>query len=245
VYRPWGLNGASGRSSVECNGETIASLQNGRLVTFTVPAGDHAFYIDSLVIKASVKGGERLYYRIESGLWSFKVRSATAAEAQSDIKQRDITNGDAQFIYLAECPAARRPAPPVRTAATGAGSGPGKIVIYFPWREGNWPWYGGDGVREQIRCNGRKAADLGTGRLVTLTAAPGEHILKFSNRDTAISVTSGATSYFRIGGPTAQLQPPADEAVAEIASLKIIPSESKYIEAAECPGPAGRKTTGR
>lgn len=232
VYRPRALNGASDRSHIECNGATLAHMRNGSTFTFSLPSGRQKVHVDTETFDLDVKPGERRYYRIKAGFSSWKIEPVSAREGEADIKERGIDPTKQEDVLLSQCPSVTPRL--TQEVPSRAGAGEGRIVVYYPRPDRNWSW---SDVRFAIRCDDAKIGDLKPHRALTVSAPAGEHVLKFNSWEQRIHVGPGQTAYYRLGGPSnVRRYPQPAEATAEIASLQILPSEAKDIDATRCSG---------
>lgn len=104
VYRVSNFFASAVRADIDCNGQNIAELQNGRMIRFTAPAGKVTLKFkgdDPIVLDAS-PGGE-YYFRVGPGASNFNTRAVSAAEAQAYLKEKQPKVNDARRTASSEC----------------------------------------------------------------------------------------------------------------------------------------------
>lgn len=239
VYRTQVFMGG-GTFSIECNGDTVAELENGRSVTFEAPPGEHLLYLPDLLEKIVVAGGERLYFFIDYGFSTVKARKVAANEALAHMKEKGVRPDEARRKLLPGCSApADRPAQAVARPSGGA-TGRGTITVYFPKNPKDY------NQRVALHCDGTKVAELQIGRVLSLAAAAGEHTIKIGLRETTIFVNGGQTTYYRHNRPSAvDILPLPADAAAEIKARDIRPNDARHIYVSECSSNPARQTSGR
>lgn len=144
------------------------------------------------------------------------------------------------FAAAANARTAPRPVPtPVPAPAVTAKTDQAALIYIY------WPKQLRSFGREKVLCDQRHVADLGNGRFVAVTTAPGTHHLSFRGRDVTAIVDGGREYHYRasIEGymrfdsrPLIQLVS-ADIAVAEMRE-KASPNDPKRTFSTDCTAPA-------
>lgn len=106
IYRPSAFKGGWGRAKVECNGQKMADLQNGRFVTLTAAPGAHTLRVGGKEIILEVEGGQDYYIRT-SPAWN--VHRTFPEEARAEMQDKSVKPGDKNRVYSTECTAKRTP----------------------------------------------------------------------------------------------------------------------------------------
>ena len=104
VYRVSNYFGSANRADIECNGQNIAELQNGRMVRFSAPAGKVAlkFRGDEPLVLDAAPGAE-YYFRVGPGGMSFNTRAVSPAEGQAYLKEKKPKLNDANRTTSTDC----------------------------------------------------------------------------------------------------------------------------------------------
>lgn len=102
IFRRHG--GGSRRIKVECDGVTVADLQNDRSVTLTAAPGTHYVDVGGDRLALEVAGGQDHYVRLAVSFTSgWTVRAVSAEAARAEIAERTIGPADANRIYSTGC----------------------------------------------------------------------------------------------------------------------------------------------
>jgi DNA-binding CsgD family transcriptional regulator len=104
VYRSSNFFASAQRVDIECNGQNIAELQNGRMIRFTAPAGKVSlkFKGDEPLVLDAAAGGE-YFFRVGPGGMSFNTRAVSAAEGQAYLKEQKPKVNDASRTTSTDC----------------------------------------------------------------------------------------------------------------------------------------------
>ena len=102
VYRIPAFRGGASKAKVDCDGRPMAELQNGRTVSFTAPAGKHAIRVHDDTVVVDVPPGGESYVKGEMG-WNFHAAAVSAADARTEMKQRDLKPNDAKNVMSTTC----------------------------------------------------------------------------------------------------------------------------------------------
>jgi tetratricopeptide (TPR) repeat protein len=104
IYRSSNFFASSQRMRVDCNGQSIAELQNGRMIRFTAPAGKVTlnFQGDDAIVLEAAPGAE-YFFRSGPGGMSFNTRPVATDEAKSYLKEHKPKLNDAKRTTASEC----------------------------------------------------------------------------------------------------------------------------------------------
>jgi tetratricopeptide (TPR) repeat protein len=105
IYRTSNFFGGSARGKVDCDGYRMAELQNGRVVTFTAPAGKHLVKIHHDSFEVAVEPGGTYYFRSSIGASSLNSRVVTPDEGVAEIKQKNLKANDTNRVTTTQCTA--------------------------------------------------------------------------------------------------------------------------------------------
>lgn len=137
---------------------------------------------------------------------------------------------------------AERPAPaaaPERRKTATSVIAPATIIVYRPAVSR------GSMAKPKVLCDGTAVAQLLNGSFVTMTTAPGSHIVKMNRKELPFVAESGRAYYFRVGGGALSFTVASpDEAAAEMREGKLTVNDPRRTFSTECRTPSASKTKG-
>ena len=104
IYRVSNYFGSASRAWIECNGQRMAELQNGRVVRFTAPAGKIKLEVrGDDPLELDVAPGAEYYFRTGPGGMNFNTRAVGVEEGKAYLKEKKPKPNDAKRTMTLEC----------------------------------------------------------------------------------------------------------------------------------------------
>ncbi len=89
---------------VDCNGQRIAEVQNGRMLRFTAPAGKVRLHFQNDdPIEIDAPPGSEHYFRSGPGMAGFNTKAISVAEGQAYVKEKKPRVNDPKRTTTTEC----------------------------------------------------------------------------------------------------------------------------------------------